>query len=101
MKNSAKALTAILLLATGVGGAFVATPGLAANSVAGALGDCSPPPRNNYDWRKERLAVGLSNEGVKYESIDLFGGCFLVRTRNTDGKVVNRFYDPLTLHRVY
>ena len=99
MKKLATTLTALSLVFSGTGGIVVATPALAASSLSGALADCTPPQRNDWDGRKEMLIGELRSQGIKYESIDQFGNCFIVRTKNED--VVNMLFDPQSLNRVY
>jgi len=101
MKKPAVALIALTLVASGPGAALVATPSLAASSMAGALATCSSPGERDSKWNFAMMAGELNYYGIKYESINRFGGCFLVRVENSDGSVTNQFYDPATLALVY
>jgi len=101
MKKSVPVLISLAFVSTLLGAASVATPSMAASSVAGALADCTPPKRNDWDWTKFRLTTELNYFDVNYQSIDQFGNCFLVRARNEDGTTTNQFWDPQSLRRLY
>ncbi len=101
MKKPVSVLISLAFVSSLLGAASIATPSMAATSLAGALADCTPPVRNDWDWTKTRLTTELNYFNVNYESIDQFGNCLLVRAKNEDGTTSNQFWDPQSLRLIY
>lgn len=94
MKKIITALTAFAFLAAGVGGASAAT-------AYSSLADCSALPGDSSDWSTTPLADKLKTEGVSFDSIGTFSGCFTVTRTTTDGTKIMDLYDPSTLSMIH
>lgn len=103
MKKIAIALTALSLLAAGIGTASAAslqsttviTPGYS------SMGDCNALTGNPANWDTTGIADKLSADGVQFDSIGTFGNCFIVKQTSVDGTKAFQLYDPSTLNPIH
>lgn len=83
-----------------VAGAGLAAPALATSmSAAGQVPYCATGNSVDYDSRMESLSNQLQLSTKPGSSIEQWGGCIKVTTRE-DGKAVMAFYDPDSLRLV-
>lgn len=95
MNRAATILTASVLAAA-LGVAAFATPALADYRLVGQIANCSSPGDTFPDWSFDMMAAKLRQRGISYNSIGTFANCFIVRTTDAYGDVVDVLFDPLT-----
>ncbi|HEY8593793.1 MAG TPA: hypothetical protein VIL84_00995 [Devosiaceae bacterium] len=93
----AAAVTAVLAAAGIATPQFATTP-----AVAAGLSDCvmtsdllSPYPNVVRDALEYSLTQ-LRLRGVNTDRVEVWGGCLRAFVKTTDGRTVNRFFDPTT-----